>query len=276
MWIFKGEKLLVRNGVCEFPTLPEEAVQDSRGLPAVWQDLDPWCEVDEAEDRTTFLYASQAPGPSNASVKESIEEYIAEEWIDLRAVWQRWGDEIFARAGTAYQYMNWLRHARFCSSCGGSLSPKDEDKGLLCANCGRVIYAPLHPAIIVAVERDGKLLLAHNARMPERRYSVLAGFVEPGESLEQAIHREIMEEVGIEVQDVRYFGSQSWPFPCSLMLGFTARWKKGELCPDGVELDDAGWFLPDGFPDIPPSFSISRKLIDDFARRYHSKPGSAP
>jgi NAD+ diphosphatase len=124
--------------------------------------------------------------------------------------------------------------------------------------------------VIVAVERDGKLLLAHNTRMPSRRYSVIAGFVEPGESLEQTVRREIMEEVGIEVQDVRYFGSQPWPFPCSLMLGFTARWKNGDLCPDGVELDDAGWFAPNEFPDIPPALSISRKLIDDFARRMKS------
>jgi NAD+ diphosphatase len=163
--------------------------------------------------------------------------------------------------------MNWLRHARFCSSCGAPLSPKEEERGLECGSCGRVVYAPLHPAVIVAVERDGKLLLAHNTRMPPGRCSVIAGFVEPGESLERTVEREIMEEVGIEVRDIRYFGSQPWPFPCSLMLGFTARWEKGELRPDGAELDDAGWFAPNEFPDIPPGLSISRKLIDDFARR---------
>jgi NAD+ diphosphatase len=134
-----------------------------------------------------------------------------------------------------------------------------------------VTYAPLHPAIIVAIEKEGKLLLAHNTRMPGRRYSILAGFVEPGESLEQTVAREVMEEAGIEVRDIRYFGSQSWPFPCSLMLGFTAHWNGGELRPDGVELDDAGWFAPDEFPDIPPSLSISRRLIDDFAARIRAR-----
>jgi NAD+ diphosphatase len=252
MLIFKGEKLLVRDGVLEFDDAPPHVVRNSRDLPAVWQDLEPWCEIEEED----------AAPPRNSGANASPEE-----WLDLRAVWQRWGEEAFARAGTAYQYMNWLRHARFCSSCGAPLSPKEEDKGLECGGCGRTVYAPLHPAIIVAVERDGKLLLAHNTRMPGKRYSVLAGFVEPGESLERTIEREVMEEVGIEVQDIRYFGSQSWPFPCSLMLGFTARWKSGELRPDGVELDDAGWFLPDDFPDIPPRLSISRKLIDAFARR---------
>ena len=240
MFIFKDEKMLVRDGLLEFEGPPPDAVRSTIGLPATWRDIPAWCEA--AEEET---------GPSV-------------EWLDLRAVWQRWGDEIFARAGTAYQYMNWLRHARFCSSCGSPLSPKEEEKGLLCKNCGRVAYAPLHPAVIVAVERDGKLLLAHNKRMPVKRYSVLAGFVEPGETLEQTIEREVMEEVGIEVQDILYFGSQSWPFPCSLMLGFTARWKKGELRPDGEELNDAGWFTPEEFPEIPTALSISRRLIDNF------------
>ncbi|MDR2527709.1 MAG: NAD(+) diphosphatase [Synergistaceae bacterium] len=242
MLVFKGDNLLVgdegpdgalRKGL-------SRVTRDSRNLPEVWQEAPAWCEVEDAPDDL--------------------------EWADLRAVWARWGDEVFARAGTAYQYMNWLRSSRFCSACGAPLSPKRDERGLVCASCGRVTYAPLHPAIIVAVERDGKLLLARNTRMPQKRYSVLAGFVEPGESLEQAIAREVMEEVKIEIGEIRYFGSQPWPFPCSLMLGFTARWKGGELCPDGVELDDAGWFSPNEFPDIPPALSIARKLIDNFTR----------
>ena len=223
-------------------------VGSSIELPEAWR-LPPWSEVDDALDAPDTL-----------------------EWVDLREVWSRWGDEAFARAGVAYQYMNWLRSTRFCSRCAAPMSPRTEDKGLYCSGCGRVVYAPLHPAVIVAVERDGKLLLAHNSRMPQKRYSILAGFVEPGESLERTIEREIMEEAGIEVDNVCYFGSQSWPFPCSLMLGFTARWKSGEPRPDGVELSDAGWFAPDEFPDIPPSISISRRLIDDFVRRRQQSP----
>ncbi|MDD3918042.1 MAG: NAD(+) diphosphatase, partial [Synergistaceae bacterium] len=113
-----------------------------------------------------------------------------------------------------------------------------------------------------AVVRDGKLLLAHGTRFPSGRYSVLAGFVEPGESLEETVEREIFEEVGIKVKDIAYFGSQPWPFPHSLMLGFTARWASGEIVPDGVEIGDADWFTPENMPEIPPSISISRKLID--------------
>ena len=223
MWIFKGEKLFVRNGACEFDSLPARVARASCNLPAVWRQ-EPWCEVDGSEDRLTFPIPKGNGGQGecqnerqnkrqNEGIDEGVDEGV-DEWVDLRAVWQRWGDETFARAGAAYQYMNWLRHARFCSSCGGPLSPREEDKGLMCGGCGRVAYAPLHPAVIVAVEREGKLLLAHNTHMPAKRYSVPAGFVEPGESLEQALRREIMEEVGIEVRDIRYFGSQSWPFPC--------------------------------------------------------------
>ena len=156
---------------------------------------------------------------------------------------------------------------RFCSFCATPLEAREEDRGLSCPGCGRTFYASLHPAIIVAVERDGRLLLAHNRRMPEKRYSVLAGFVEPGESLEQTVVREVREEVGIEIGGIRYFGSQSWPFPSSLMMGFTAHWSSGEAIPDGLELDEAGWFAPDALPNVPPPLSISRRLIDDFVRR---------
>jgi len=257
MMIFRGDRLLLRDGGVYSPSVPPElqplVIGNSVGLPEIWQELPPWSEVNDAADSAAVLDAF--------------------EWADLREVWRRCGDETFARAGTVFQYMNWLRSTRFCSRCAAPMSPRAEDRGLACSgcDCGNIVYAPLHPAVIVAVERDGKLLLAHNARMPAKRYSVLAGFVEPGESLEHTIEREIMEEAGIGVEEVRYFGSQSWPFPCSLMLGFTARWKSGELRTDGVELDDAGWFAPEEFPDIPPSLSISRKLIDDFARRHSRK-----
>ena len=254
MLVFKGDKLLVRGDIFEFENSSPRCLSSSHVLPPIWQDTVPWCEIDDETSTADF---------SGADESEASEET----WLDLRALWRKFGDEAFARASRPYQYMNWLRNTRFCARCAAPLTPSDTEKGLFCTSCNRVIYAPLHPAIIVAVERDDKLLLAHNTRMPTKRYSVLAGFVEPGESLEQTVAREIMEEVGIEVEDVRYFGSQSWPFPCSLMLGFTARWKKGELHPDGVELDDAGWFAPNELPEIPQSISISRRLIDDFVAR---------
>lgn len=184
------------------------------------------------------------------------------EAIGLRDLWALAGEELFRHAGTAFQVMNWRRNTRFCSRCGDAMVPSEVDAGLLCPSCGFASYPTLSPAVIVAVVRDGKLLLARNSRFPKGRHSVLAGFVEPGETLEETVRREIREEVAIEVKDIAYFDSQPWPFPHSLMLGFTARWASGEIRPDGTEIEEAGWFTPEDMPDIPPSISISRRLIE--------------
>jgi NAD+ diphosphatase len=180
----------------------------------------------------------------------------------LRELWAIGGDAVFHAAGTAFQMMDWRRNSRYCPRCAAQMEPAEEGRAFGCPKCAYISYPILSPAIIVAVVRDGKLLLAHGTRFPPGRYSVLAGFVEPGESLEEAVEREIFEEVGIRVKDIAYFGSQPWPFPHSLMLGFTARWAEGEIVPDGNEIEDAGWFTPENMPEIPPSISISRKLID--------------
>jgi NAD+ diphosphatase len=133
--------------------------------------------------------------------------------------------------------------------------------------CGFSAYPRLSPAVITLVERDGRALLARNALRNLPFFSVLAGFVEVGETLEETVHREIREEAGIEITDVRYFGSQPWPFTGSLMIGFTARWKAGEIQADTSEILDAGWFAADALPPLPPPLSIARALIDDFVRR---------
>ena len=184
--------------------------------------------------------------------------------VGLRELWALGGDRIFQAAGTAFQMMDWQRSTLYCSRCGAAMVPSDFDHGYRCPRCEFLSYPVLCPAVIVAVVREGKLLLARNVNFPKGRYSVLAGFVEPGESLEEAVQREIFEEVSIKVKNITYFGSQPWPFPHSLMLGFTADWAEGELTPDGVEIEDAGWFTPETMPEIPPSMSISRRLIDNW------------
>jgi NAD+ diphosphatase len=141
-----------------------------------------------------------------------------------------------------------------------------------CPACSFVTYPPVSPAIIVAVRRGNRLLLGRSPHFPKGRYSVLAGFVEPGESLEEAVAREIFEEVHIAVKDIRYVASQPWPFPHSLMVGFTALWESGEIRIDEKEIEDARWFSPEDLPDLPPPSSISRRLIDAFLLEMGENP----
>ncbi len=137
-----------------------------------------------------------------------------------------------------------------------------------CPYCQLTIYPRISPAVIVAVIKEQQILLAHAPRFPQGFYSVIAGFVEPGETFEDCVHREVREEVGIEAADIRYFGNQPWPFPDSLMVGFTARYAGGEITVDHDEILEAGWFCADKLPEIPGKVSIARKLIDWFVENY--------
>jgi NAD+ diphosphatase len=189
--------------------------------------------------------------------------------LGLRSLFERIPPDLFRVAGTALQKVEWLRTHRFCSRCGHATRRHPVHEAMECPACGQLHFPRISPAVIVLVERGDSMLLARSPRFPEEMYSTLAGFVEPGESLEEAIHREIREEVGVEVTDLRYFGSQPWPFPHSLMVGFVARWAGGEIRIDGDEIVDAGWFTAETLPTVLPSgLSIARRLVDDFLRRH--------
>jgi NAD+ diphosphatase len=171
---------------------------------------------------------------------------------------------LFWIAGRAFQIMDWDRNHQFCGFCGSPTRDKVEERVRICPRCGQLHYPRISPAVIVAVTRDEEILLARAHRFPQAMYSVIAGFVEPGESLEHCVHREIKEEAGITVKNLRYFGSQSWPFPNSLMVAFTAEYDEGQLTIDSSEISDAGWYSVDRLPRIPDKVSIARKLIDWF------------
>ena len=173
-------------------------------------------------------------------------------------------DDHFAIAGRAVQIVEWDRTHRYCGGCGEPTVDEPRERAKRCTACGQLAFPRISPAVIVRISRGNEILLAHGTRFPEAYYSVLAGFVEPGESLEETVAREVREEVGVEVQNIRYFGSQPWPFPNSLMVGFTAEYAGGDLAPDPREIADVRWFSVDDLPHIPPPVSIARWLIDAF------------
>lgn len=200
---------------------------------------------------------------------EETEVPALAQWIHLRQLFGSVEEQDWALAGRAAQIVNWDRDHRYCGRCATPTDAHAADRARVCPKCGLMAYPRLTPAIITLVERDdGKALLAWGAQFPGRFYSALAGFVEPGESLEQCVVREVKEEVGIEVTDIRYFGSQPWPFPHSLMIGFQANYAGGELVPQESEIVDAGWYSPDDLPPVPRGgMSIAGWLIEDWLKR---------
>jgi NAD+ diphosphatase len=195
------------------------------------------------------------------------------EFLGLRRLYGALADEVYRMAGRAVQVVEWDRSHQFCGRCGTPTERMDGEMAKRCPACGQTDYPRISPAVIMRVERDGQILLTRGPQGRPGAYSVLAGFVEPGESLEQAVAREVMEEVGVEVADIRYFGSQPWPFPNSLMVGFTARWTGGELRLQEAEVEDARWFTARDMPLVSPPLSIARALIDDWVRGQGGDPG---
>jgi NAD+ diphosphatase len=191
----------------------------------------------------------------------------------LRAWLGRVEPAVFYLAGRAAQIIEWHDSHRFCGRCATPMEDHPADRAKLCPDCGLICYPRLSPSIIVLVTRGEEVLLARNANWPTGMFSTLAGFVEPGESIEQTVHREVAEEVGIRVKNLRYLGSQSWPFPNSLMLGFHAEYASGDIvCQEG-EIADARWFRYDRLPDVPPGTAISRWLIDDYVAQLQGAAG---
>ena len=183
---------------------------------------------------------------------------------DLRGWLGRVEPGLFYLAGRAKQIVDMVRNNQYCGRCGEPMENHTSDRARSCASCGLIAYPRLNPSIIVLVRRDDEMLLARNFNWPQGFYSTLAGFVEPGESIEQTVHREIMEEVGIRVKNLRYLGSQSWPFPNSLMLGFHCDYEAGEFHFSDAEIAEARWFRYDAIPNVPGGTAISRWLIDRF------------
>ncbi|MBU3190415.1 NAD(+) diphosphatase [Clostridium bowmanii] len=176
--------------------------------------------------------------------------------------------DMFWIGGRAIQIVNFNNDHKYCGRCGTFAENVPGERAKKCPKCGLVNYPRISPAIIVAVVREGKLLLAHNTQSALDLYSVVAGFVEVGETFEDCVAREVREETGINVKNIKYFGNQPWPFPNSLMIGFTAEYASGEIQVDGKEISQANWYSPSEIPITPDSISIAKKLINWFTDNF--------
>jgi NAD+ diphosphatase len=246
------------------PGPPEETglLFSVRGNQVVVSDADP-------ADGAVAIFIGTLAGRHCWAV-DADDHVEADGYADLRAMWGSLDELTWTVAGRAVQLVEWARTHRWCGRCGTATEEKAGERARACPSCGLMAFPRLAPAVIMLVERDdGRALLARNALFPEGMFSCLAGFVEPGETLESAVRREVMEEVAIEVGELEYFGSQPWPFPHQLMIGFAARYVAGEIAVDGTEIAEAAWFAPDELPFVPPgNMSIAGRLIGAWIQRH--------
>ncbi len=273
-FFFQGDKLAVLP-VAEADSAPMADIADSAPMADTTVQI-PYL-LDPSEEgitpvRRQFLGYVEQDGRRVACYSAELDATVelGDKWTldNLRQLYTSLGDSWFQLAGRAVQIMEWDRTHQFCGRCGAPMGLVANERAKRCTECGLSNYPRLSPAIIIAVTREiegeKRILLARNHRFPAGRYSVLAGFVEPGESLEECAAREVMEEVGIEIDNIRYVASQPWPFPNSLMLGFTAEYAGGDFHLEDAEIAEAEWFGVNNLPNLPQKPSIARQLIDAF------------
>lgn len=194
----------------------------------------------------------------------SLVEDVHDDWPSGRDWLSQAPAYLYPLIATALEIGHWRRDHRFCGRCGGATYQHGRDLAMVCSRCSFRAYPRISPCIITLVTHGRDLLLARSPRFKPGRFSTLAGFIEPGESAEEAVRREVMEETGVETGRIRYFKSQSWPFPHSFMLAFYAEALSRDIQIDGVEIEAADWFSPEQLPALPGSGAISRALIDNF------------
>lgn len=250
-FIFKKYKMLVEESDNN-TKIPYAENLDELGLPPV---------------RTNYLGTLKGHPAYAVEVTRETEAPQGMAFMDLRRLYDFLDEDIYLLAGKAIQVNFWDRNHQYCGRCGTPTENSKRDMAKVCPQCGFRSYTRLSPAVITAIIKDGKILMAkHGYR--GGMYGLIAGFVEPGETLEEAVERETMEEVGLKVKNVKLFGNQPWPFPHSLMVGFTAEHDSGKINVDGMEITDAKWFSPEDLPRMPSKVSIASELIDWFVEKY--------
>jgi NAD+ diphosphatase len=249
-------------------------VRDAGGPEAAAPEVPAWRDLTELGLAGATHFLGTLDGVPSVAVGIAQDPPLPAGWrfAGLRSLFFALPEPVLATAARASQIVEWDRTHRFCGVCGTATRDKPGDRAKECPACGHAAFPRVSPAMMVLVTRGRDVLLARANRFPVAMYSALAGFVEPGETIEDCIHREVREEVGIAVERLAYFGSQSWSFPHSLMIAFTAEYAGGDLTPDGTEIADAQWFAPESVPKLPPSVSIARRLIDTTVARLASMP----
>jgi NAD+ diphosphatase len=241
-FIFRQGRILTRKGATEIRPFSEE-----------WPSLEPMAEI--------VLPVNHATENADFAVELSTDVGIDFEWVSLRSLVGRIDDDSFNLWGKASQILHWQRTHQYCGSCGRATVDHEFEQAKVCPACLLSWYPKISPCVIVLITRGEEMLLARSPRFTEGLYSTLAGFVEPGESVESTLQREIMEEVAIRIKNIRYFGSQPWPFPGQLMLGFFVDYDSGEIHIDGTEISDAGWYHSQNLPLIPGEGTIAGRMI---------------
>jgi NAD+ diphosphatase len=240
-FVFHQGRLLLRDADL---ALPDSAMGLATG---------PWQPVGQLGERHCVA----------ACIEQELDAPEGYSWRGLRSLFGEVDDGLLGVAGRALQVVEWARTHRFCGACGGPTRQSASERCMHCDNCGHLAYPRISPAMMVLIRKGDQVLLAFHTQSPSKRFSPLAGFLEAGESIEEAVHREVFEEVGLKVHNLQYFMSQSWPFPHSLMIAFTADYLSGDIQVDQTEIAEARWFGPnDAWPEPVPSVSISSMLVD--------------
>ncbi len=239
---------------------------------ANWQPLGALPRLHSLDEEEHYLGVYRGQHCFARRCLDAVEPPSAHRWSSLRGlIVGGWIDDTeFTLLSAAMQIFYWNRDHQFCGRCGSATVEVSGERARRCESCQQHFYPRISPCVIAVVERDDEILLAHNANFPAGLYSALAGFIEAGESAEEALRREVFEEVGIRVGEVSYFASQSWPFPGQLMIGYHAQYESGEIEVDGVEITDARWYRAEDLPFVPGAGTLSGRLIGDFLHRHKS------